>query len=93
MNNPIQTCPFVLAKICPTRKKSGADKNFYPNFKSGHYIFHISIVRTRISPRPNCPTRKNLGIGHQFLVRIFTLFDFSDPNLTRIRIFASANAH
>jgi len=33
---------------------------------------------------------KKSNIDHQFFVRILTLFDLSDSNLTQIRIFTSA---
>jgi len=37
-------------RICPIRKNRVRTKNFRPNFQSGHYIFYISIVRTRFWP-------------------------------------------
>ena len=44
------TLKIVLAKICPTRKNRVRTRIFRPNFQSGHYIFYISIVRTRFWP-------------------------------------------
>ena len=37
-------------QICPVRKNRVWAKIFRTNFKSEHYIFHISIVRTRFWP-------------------------------------------
>ena len=61
-NQPIEIRRFlilvVLAKICSTRipefvrpeKNRVRTRIFRPNFQSAHYIFYISIVRTRFWP-------------------------------------------
>ena len=92
---------LVLRKICPTRisefvrlKKIGYGQEFFVRILNPDIKFFTFLLSEsdfdRIYPRPNCPTRKKPGIGHQFLVWILTLSELSDPNLTRTRIFAGA---
>ena len=91
---------LVLRKICGTRISEFVklEKNwvwkriFRPNFKFKHYIFHISIVQTWFLPEFSLVRivgPKKLGIGHQFFIRILTLSDLFDPNLTWTRIFTN----
>ena len=98
------TIKLVLAKICPTRisefirpgKNQVRTRIFRLNFKSDIKFFTFLLSESDFDP--NLPSSelsdpKKRGIGHQFLVRILTLSELSDPNLTRTRIFASARQY
>ena len=60
--------------ICPIRKNRVRTRIFCPNFQSGHFIFYISIVRTRFWPeftlvrivRPEKNRVSNINFSSEF---------------------------
>ena len=89
---------LALAKICLIQiskfvrpGKTGYGQEFSVQILNMDITFFIFLLsESKFSVVRIVRFGKKSGIGHQFLVRILTLSDLSDPNLTQTRIFSNA---
>ena len=90
---------IVLAQICPTwisefvrpGKNQRWTRIFRLNFKSGDYIFYISIVRTRFWPEFRLIRIIQPGKNRGSVINFLSEFWHCPICPTRIRIFVSTN--